>query len=94
MSPFDGDGDLHPNRHQPLIDALTNFYRVLAEVCYIQPSDIHFPPYGPEFNTSLGLSLGYSPESLELLSKLPYLSQECDNAVLSRVPFSYDNSTT
>ncbi|RDW66116.1 hypothetical protein BP6252_09751 [Coleophoma cylindrospora] len=81
MSLANGDGDRDPNRHQPLIDAITSFYHALAESCYIQPSDIHAPPYGPEFNTSLGLSLGYTPESLELLSKLPYLSEECDNAV-------------
>jgi hypothetical protein len=92
MSLSNSDGDLDPNRHQPLIDALTTFYRALVESCYIQPSDIHLPPYGLELNTSLGLSLGYTPESLELLSKLPYLLEDCDNAVSSFISFSYSDS--
>ncbi|RDW63624.1 hypothetical protein BP6252_11169 [Coleophoma cylindrospora] len=63
----DDDGASDANRHQPLIDDLTTFYHALAESCYIQPSDIRLPPHGPDFNISLGLSLGYIPKSLELL---------------------------
>jgi hypothetical protein len=33
-------GNSNPNRHQPLIDALAGFYRVLAEICYVQYSDM------------------------------------------------------
>jgi hypothetical protein len=75
------------SRHQALIDAPTEFYKLLTEICYIEPSDILYAPHGPLFNGSLGTQLGYDPEALNLLSKLPYLSEQCSRVRLKDTVF-------
>jgi hypothetical protein len=78
--------------HQPLVEALTEFYELLATTCYIQPSDILLPPHGTNFNSSLGANEGFPPSALNLLSQLPYLSEQCGTISLdggSTNPLSY-----
>ena len=65
-------------RHANLIEALTDFYTVLVQLCIIVKPAFHIPDpvsgiEGFETNAAFALEAGFSSEAVYVMARLPYL---------------------
>jgi len=55
-----------------IISHLTKTYSLLIKMRYRPATALHFPPHSPPIDTSLALSLNYSPLVISIMDQLPY----------------------
>lgn len=78
-----------PYRHQPLIAALASFYATLSDLSYISPSDVIFPSPQTgmhsfeDIDAERARHAGFSDEVIELIYRLPYLSEDASDIQLA-----------
>ncbi|PYH91924.1 hypothetical protein BO71DRAFT_442851 [Aspergillus ellipticus CBS 707.79] len=71
-----------PNPHQPLISALTTFYTLLIDLCYLPPSQLILPPentarHAPNLINAHAATLnGFRPSTIDLAHQIPYITED------------------
>ncbi|KAF7555545.1 hypothetical protein G7Z17_g2086 [Cylindrodendrum hubeiense] len=73
------------DRHANLVEALTDFYTVLVQLCIVAKPMLCFPDQingieGFDSNAIVALEAGFSPEAVKLMARLPYLDPEIEEA--------------
>ncbi|RFU33306.1 hypothetical protein B7463_g3025, partial [Scytalidium lignicola] len=70
------------NPHTPLISALTTFYTLLTDLCYVSPSDLVLPSittrrHPPNtINRAAALRHGFSNAAVDLAYQIPYITSD------------------
>jgi hypothetical protein len=75
---------LKMDRHANLVEALTDFYTVLVQLCIVVKPMLHIPDLvsgieGFETNAAFALEAGFSPEAVYVMARLPYLAHWIDD---------------
>lgn len=63
----------HPTTKGEVVDLMTEFYELLAEMGYYDPELIERAPHERGINRTLAAELGFSKEAVEMMDMLPYL---------------------
>ncbi|MCJ1431000.1 hypothetical protein MMC27_000350 [Xylographa pallens] len=61
-----------------VVALLTEFHELMMTMGHWPQGSIHRAPHDPPVNVELGKELGYEPQVLELMQKLPYLTRRLE----------------
>lgn len=79
--------------HSEFITTLTELYTLLDTLAATPPDSVHLPPHAPgAFNSDVAIAAGYAPDTVDLLSALPYLDKKLEmewELLPSTFPVSY-----